>query len=76
MSNEFFTLAYLARHPGWTGQAFAVGRMNDSTAMLIPELAYEFKSRTFGHMAMDEETTVRLVSADPPLLLSRFIPAR
>ena len=76
MSNEFFTLAYLARRPGWTGQAFAVGRMNDSTAMLIPELAYEFKSRTFGHMEMDEGTTVRLVSADPPLLLARFIPER
>ena len=71
-SNEFFTLAYLARHPGWTGRAVAVGRMNDSTTLLIPELAYEFKSRGCPKALMDEEMTVELLSAEPPMLISRF----
>ena len=71
-SNEFFTLVYLARHPEWTGQAVAVGRMNDSTNLLIPELAYEFKSRACNHAEMNEEMTVKLISADPTMLLSRF----
>ena len=72
MSNEFFTLVYLARQPGWTGRAVAVNRMNDSTTLLIPELAYEFKSRGCPKAAMDEEMTVELLSAEPPMLISRF----
>jgi len=72
LSNEFFTLVHLARHPEWTGQAVTVNRMNDSTTLLIPELAYEFKTRACSHAEMDEELTVKLVSAEPSLLLSRF----
>lgn len=72
MSNEFFTLVYLQRHPDWTGQAFAVNRMNDSTTLLIPELAYEFKSRACNHAEMNEEMTVKLISAEPAQYLSRF----
>ena len=72
MSNEFFTLVYLARHPDWTGQAFAVNRMNDSTTLLIPELAYEFKSRACNHAEMNEEMTVKLISAEPPSFQARF----
>ena len=72
LSNEFFTLTYLARHPEWTGEAVAVDRMNDSTVLLIPELAYEFKSRACSYAEMDETLTVKLVSADPPMLISRF----
>ena len=72
LSNEFFTLTYLARQPEWTGDAVAVDRMNDSTVLLIPELAYEFKSRACSHAEMDETLTVKLVSADPPMLISRF----
>ena len=72
MSNEFFTLVYLARHPDWTGQAFAVNRMNDSTTLLIPELAYEFKSRACSNAEMNEEMTVKLISAEPPSFQARF----
>ena len=72
LSNEFFTLVYLARQPEWTGEAVAVDRMNDSTVLLIPELAYEFKSRACSRAEMDETLTVKLVSADPPMLISRF----
>ena len=72
MSNEFFTLVYLQRHPDWTGQAFAVNRMNDSTILLIPELAYEFKSRACNHAEMNEEMTVKLISAEPALFQARF----
>ncbi|MBQ9336882.1 MAG: RNB domain-containing ribonuclease [Lentisphaeria bacterium] len=72
LSNEFMTLVWLARHPEWTGRAVAVNRMNDSTTLLIPELAYEFKSRACQHSAMDDELTVKLVAAEPPMLLARF----
>ena len=72
MSNEFFTLVYLARQPGWTGEAVAVDRMNDSTVLLIPELAYAFRSRACSRAGMDETLRVKLVSADPPMLISRF----
>ena len=71
-SNEYFTLVYLARHPDWTGRAVAVNRINDSTTLLIPELAYEFKSRACAHAKMDEELQVKLASAEPSMLLSRF----
>ena len=72
LSNEYLTLVYLARRPGWTGRAVAVNRMNDSTVLLIPELAYEFKSRACQHAAMDEELDVKLISAEPAMLISRF----
>ena len=72
LSNEFMTLVWLARHPGWTGRAVAVNRMNDSTVLLIPELAYEFKSRACQHAAMDEELDVKLISAEPAMLIGRF----
>lgn len=76
LSNEFYTLVYLARQPEWTGQAVVVNRMNDSTTLLIPELAYEFKSRACSHAEMDETLTVKLVSADPPQFISRFVIVR
>ena len=75
-SNEFFTLVYLARNPGWTGQAVVVNRINDTAALLIPELAYEFKSRACIHEEMDTVLTVKLVSADPARLLARFMIVR
>ena len=72
LSSEFFTLVYLKRHPDWTGQAFAVNRMNDSTTLLVPELAYEFKSRACNHAEMNEEMTVKLISAEPAMYVARF----
>ena len=65
-------MVYLQRHPDWTGQAFAVNRMNDSTTLLIPELACEFKSRACNHAEMNEEMTVKLISAEPAMFQSRF----
>ena len=76
LSNEFFTLVYLARHPDWTGQAIVVSRVNDAAVLLIPELAYEFKSRACSHAAMDEAMTVRPAIIDPPLLTARFTVVR
>ena len=76
LSNEFFTLVYLARHPDWTGQAVVVSRVNDAAVLLIPELAYEFKSRACSHAAMDETMTVRPAIIDPPLLTARFTVVR
>lgn len=72
LSNEFMTLVWLTRHPDWTGRAVAVSRMNDSTVLLIPELAYEFKSRACQHAEMDEELDVKLISAEPAMLIGRF----
>ena len=72
LSNEFMTLVWLARRPDWTSRAVAVNRMNDSTVLLIPELAYEFKSRACQHSSMDEELAVKLISAEPAMLLARF----
>lgn len=72
LSNEFFTLLYLKRHPDQTWKAYAVNRMNDTVTLLIPELAYEFKSRACTQAEMDEEMTVRLISVDPALLTARF----
>ena len=71
-SNEYYTLVWLARNSEWSGEACVVNRINDSTTLLIRELAYEFKSRGCTHSPMDEILPVKLNSVEPPMLLSRF----
>ncbi|MBO7147910.1 MAG: RNB domain-containing ribonuclease, partial [Lentisphaeria bacterium] len=71
-SNEYYTLVWLARNSEWSGEACVVNRINDSTTLLIRELAYEFKSRGCTHSQMEEILPLKLNTVDPPKLLSRF----
>lgn len=71
-ANEFWTCVYLAQHPDWNGDAVMVFRQDDRLTYLIPELAYEFKNRFGGKIALGERLHVRLAGCDPALVAATF----
>lgn len=63
-SNEFWTQVYLYLHPDFQTEAIMVFRQDDRLTYLIPELAYEFKNRFGGKIALGEHVPVQLSRAD------------
>ena len=70
--NEFWTLVYLKRHPDWQGEAVLVFEEGDRRIFLIPELAYEYKTRYAGKAKLGQTVTLKLTAADPAALTARF----
>ncbi|MBS1371941.1 MAG: RNB domain-containing ribonuclease [Lentisphaeria bacterium] len=64
-SNEFWTQVFLALHPDFQAEAFMVLRQDDRLTYLIPELAFEFKNRFGGKIALGERVSVQLTRSDP-----------
>ncbi len=71
-SNEFWTQVFLALHPGYESEAFMVFRQDDRLTYLIPELAYEFKNRFGGKIALGERVAVQLTRSDPAEGVANF----
>ncbi len=63
-ANEFWTLVYLEQHPKWNGKAILATRQDDRSTFVIPELAYEFKNRFGGNIAIGETVDVELTGVD------------
>ncbi len=63
-SNEFWTQVFLSLHPEYQTEAILVLRQDDRLTYLIPELAYEFKNRFGGKIALGEHVPVQLTRAD------------
>lgn len=63
-ANEFWTLVYLDQHPEWSGEAILAFRQDDRLTFVIPELAYEFKNRFGGRIALGETVKVTLSAVD------------
>ena len=64
-ANEYYTIVYLANHPGYTTTATLVAKRNGQLVFLIPELAYEYKARLQGNYQIDREYTLTLQLAEP-----------
>ena len=71
-SNEFYTLVYLKRQAEWTGEGVVVHHLNDNTHILIPSLAYEFKSKACNPLPLNSRIRIKRIQADPCTLMSRF----
>ncbi len=70
--NEFWTLVYLKRHPESEFEAILVFEEGDRRIFLIPELAYEYKTRYAGKVKLGQTATLKLIAADPAALTARF----
>ncbi|MGA2546137.1 MAG: RNB domain-containing ribonuclease [Rectinemataceae bacterium] len=72
-SDQHWTLAYLARHPNWTGDAIVGGGAGPGAwQVYLPELGLETRLRLGPDRALDEKISVRLVRADVAALESSF----
>ena len=72
-SDQHWTLAYLARHPDWTGEAIIVGAAGPGNWQLyLPALGLETRLRLGADRSLDERIGLRLVRADVASLESSF----
>lgn len=71
-SNEYYTVVYLAQHPGYETVATLVAKQNGQLTFLIPELAYEYKCRLQGRFELDEEFKLVLTAVDVPAMRAVF----
>ena len=72
-SDQHWTLAWLVRHPQWTGEAIVVGNAGPGNwQTYLPELGLETRLRLGPDRALDEKITVRLLRADVATLESSF----
>ena len=72
-SDQHWTLAWLIRHPRWTGEAIVVGNAGPGNwQAYLPELGLETRLRLGPDRALDEKITVRLLRADVATLESSF----
>ena len=71
-SNEYYTIVYLAQHPGYETTATLAARQNGQLTFLIPELAYEYKCRLQGNFELDKEYKLTLITADPAAMRTVF----
>jgi len=71
-ANEYWKLVYLLENPDWQGRAIAVDKMDDRVTLMIPELAYEFKSRLGSKTELNKEFKLTLNTVDLPGMTARF----
>jgi len=72
IANEYWKLVYLQNNPDWTGKAVAVDKMDDRVTLLVPALAYEFKSRLGSKTELNSEFDISINSIQLPGLTARF----
>jgi len=71
--NEYWTIVNFKRRPDWSGEAVFVHETDDGRrTFLIPEFAFEFKSRYGGKLRLGDRLTATLVAADPPFARAQF----
>jgi exoribonuclease-2 len=72
-SDLHWTIAYLARHRDWAGEAIVVGGAGPGVwQAYIPELGLEARLRLGADRALDERIRIRLVRAELPSLETSF----
>jgi len=75
-SDLHWILAYLARRPGWSGEAVVVGSTQGpggkAVPVYVPELGLEARIRTGSVRAPDERIGIRLVGVDLGALEASF----
>ncbi|MDD3119132.1 MAG: RNB domain-containing ribonuclease, partial [Victivallales bacterium] len=71
-ANEYWKLVYLQQQPKWRGRAVAVDKNDDRVTLLIPELAYEYKSRLGSKTELNTTFDIALNTVDLPGLTARF----
>ncbi len=72
-SNEFWKLVYLSMNKEWQGEAVMVNKEDDRLTFLIPELAYEYKSRFGGAVQLDDVVKIHVNAADPVTMTGKFM---
>jgi len=72
-SDLHWTLAYLSKRPGWSGEAVLVGNAGPGTwQAYIPELGLETRLKLGSGRSLDEKLRLRLVRVDLATLESSF----
>jgi exoribonuclease-2 len=72
-SDLHWTLAYLAGHPHWTGEAIVVGSAGPGAwQVFLPKLGLETRLRLGPDRSLDEAINVRLLRSDVATLESSF----
>jgi len=71
-SEAHWTLAWLLDRPGWEGRGIVVQTGSDAT-VFIPAIGLETRIRA-GDLVLNQELTLRFLSADLPGLEARFAP--
>jgi exoribonuclease-2 len=76
-SDAHWRTAYLARNPGWTGEAILVGNAGPAAwQAYIPELGLETKLKLGPDRSLEERVAVKLARADVAMLESSFDEAK
>ncbi|MBT7308142.1 MAG: RNB domain-containing ribonuclease [Gammaproteobacteria bacterium] len=71
-SNQHWTLLWLQRNPGWSGEAILVDRMKQRGTFLIPTLGMECKARLKQPAELNQSLTLKLSEVDLPELTGYF----
>lgn len=72
LSNRHWTLAYLKRHPEWTGTGIVVERRGQRATVLVPDLALETEVHAAADTALNAEIGLRVAKIDLAALAARF----
>lgn len=64
LSNQHWKQLYLARNPGWKGEAVVVALEERKAVVIIPQLALETKIRRTDGMQLDQRIRLRLREVD------------
>jgi exoribonuclease-2 len=76
-SDAHWRTVYLARNPGWTGEAILVGNAGPAAwQAYIPELGLETKLKLGPDRSLEERVAVKLARADVAMLESSFDEAK
>ncbi|MEA4863213.1 MAG: RNB domain-containing ribonuclease [Victivallaceae bacterium] len=70
--NEFWTMVWLKQHPDYECEAVLVSDIDGRRTFIIPELAYEYKTRYPGKLLLGDIVKLKLTAADPAALTARF----
>jgi exoribonuclease-2 len=72
IANEFWKLVFFMQNPDWKGTAMAVDKQDDRVTLLVPELAYEFKSHLGSKTELNTVFNIGVNAVDLPGLSGRF----
>ena len=70
--NEFWTIVWLKQHPDYECEAVLVADIDGRRTFIIPELAYEYKTRYPGKLLVGDTVKLKLTAAEPAALAARF----
>ncbi len=74
LSKEYWTLVYMKQQkPGWQADALAVYNMPDGRKVfLLPNIAYEYKTRFGAKLPIGKQVRLELQSVDPVMFQARM----